>query len=233
MSIFKKLMTAFRGGVREVGESIVDANGVRIFEQEIADSKAALDKAKHNLTGVMAKRMQVQREIDRIEREITEHENYAAQALEKGEESLALEIAEKIAGLEADLNEQKEVHKSFDGHVSRLKEQIKKAERNVKEYERQLAMVKTTDSVQKATAAVSENFSSSNSNILSAKASLDRIKARQQEREDRLSAAQELSEEATDKGLHDKLEAAGIKQGNGSKANDVLARLKAKQSKAE
>ena len=35
MSILKKIATAFRGGAREIGELVVDANGTRIFEQEI------------------------------------------------------------------------------------------------------------------------------------------------------------------------------------------------------
>ena len=38
MSVFKKIMTALRGGAREAGEAIVDANGIRIFEQEIKDA---------------------------------------------------------------------------------------------------------------------------------------------------------------------------------------------------
>ena len=47
MSILKKIATAFRGGAREVGELIVDANGTRIFEQEIKDAQDHMHKAKH------------------------------------------------------------------------------------------------------------------------------------------------------------------------------------------
>ena len=32
MSVLKKIMTAVRGGAREVGEFVVDANGTRIFD---------------------------------------------------------------------------------------------------------------------------------------------------------------------------------------------------------
>ena len=46
MSILKKLFTAVRGGAREAGQAIVDANGIRIFEQEIADAQNALQRAK-------------------------------------------------------------------------------------------------------------------------------------------------------------------------------------------
>jgi len=54
MSIFKKIMTAIRGGASEAGEAIIDANATRIFEQEIRDAENHLTKAKRDLTGVMA-----------------------------------------------------------------------------------------------------------------------------------------------------------------------------------
>ncbi|HJN50886.1 MAG: PspA/IM30 family protein [Pseudomonadales bacterium] len=228
MSILSKIMTAVRGGAREVGELVVDANGTRIFEQEIQDAKTHLNKAKHDLTDVMAKQMQAGRKVESLKKEVEEHEGYAGQALEKGNEELALEIAEKIATLEADLTEQEEVHKSFSTHANRLKDLVKKTERQIKEYERQLTMVKTTESVQKASAAITDNFSSSSSRILSAKDSLDRIKKRQQDNFDRLSAAEDLEAENSEKGLQDKMNAAGIGE-TATTASSVLDRIKAKK----
>ena len=46
MSVLNKVFTAIRGGAREVGESIVDANSVRIFEQEIKDAEELADFCK-------------------------------------------------------------------------------------------------------------------------------------------------------------------------------------------
>ncbi len=228
MSILKKIATAFRGGAREVGELIVDANGTRIFEQEIKDAQDHMHKAKQDLTDVMAKQMQASRKVESIKRDIAEHEGFATQALDKGNEGLALEIAEKIASLEAELVEQEEVHHQFAAHVARLKDLVKKTERQIKEYERQLTMVKTTESVQKASAAITDNFASSNSKILSAKDSLERIKQRQQDQFDRMAAAEELVNEASDKSLTDKMREAGIGE-ESSNASSVLERLKAKQ----
>lgn len=228
MSILRKIMTAVRGGAREIGELVVDANGTRIFEQEIKDAQTHLNKAKHDLTDVMAKQMQAGRQVESLKREIEEHEGFAGQALEKGDEELALEIAEKIAVLEVDLGEQEEVFKSFSSHSARLKDLVKKTGRQIKEYERQLTMVKTTESVQKASAAITDNFSSSNSRILSAKDSLDRIKKRQQDNFDRLAAAEELQSESSEKGLQDRMKAAGI-GATSTTANSVLDRIKAKQ----
>lgn len=226
MSILKKIMTAVRGGAREIGELVVDANGTRIFEQEIEDAKTHLDRAKRDLTGVMAKQMQAGRQLETLKKDIAEHEGFAGQALEKSNEGLALEIAEKIATMEQEQGDQQEVYNSFSQHATRLKGLVKKTERQLKEYERQLTMVKTTESVQKASAAITDNFASSNSKILSAKDSLERIKQRQQDTFDRLAAAEALEDENSDKGLQDKMREAGIGE-QATSANSVLERIKA------
>ena len=116
----------------------------------------------------------------------------------------------------------------LEGNANRLKELVKKSERQVAEYKRQLSMVKTTESVQKATSAITDNFSSSNSKLLSAKDSLERIKAKQQKFDDKMKAAELLDSEDSDSSLQAQLKAAGIGSQDNS-ANSVLARLKAKQ----
>ncbi|QTE95747.1 PspA/IM30 family protein [Shewanella algae] len=228
MGILNKILTAFRGGANEVGQSIVDANSTRIFEQEIRDAEKHLTKAKRELTDVMAKEMQASREIDRIKRAVAEHEGYATQALEKGNETLALEVAEKIAQLEMELAEQQTANDSFSAHAARLKDLVKKTERQLADYQRQLSMAKTTESVQKATASITDSFASSNSKLLNAKDSLERIKARQQQFDDRLKAAENLEAENSDQSLKAKLAEAGIGEQK-SNASDVLERLKAKK----
>ncbi|MDT3273251.1 PspA/IM30 family protein [Shewanella sp. SP2S2-4] len=229
MGILNKILTAFRGGATEVGQSIVDANSTRIFEQEIRDAEKHLTNAKRELTDVMAKEMQASREIDRLKRSIVEHEGYATQALDKGNEALAIEVAEKIAQLDQELAEQQTANDSFSAHAARLKDLVKKTERQLSDYQRQLSMVKTTESVQKATATITDSFASSNSKLLNAKDSLERIKARQQQFDDRLKAAETLADENSDKSLQSKLAEAGIGEQK-SNANAVLDRIKARKS---
>lgn len=228
MSILSKIFTAIKGGAREVGESIVDANGIRIFEQEIADAQNALQNAKRNLTEVMAKEMQTKRKVTALNESIAEHEDYAAQALEKGDEALAMEIAEKIAQFENEKVELDEVLATYSNSVSQLKVQVKEAEKTIKENQRQLSMVKTTESVQKATMAVNTTLASNNSSMSSAKASLERIKQRQADRADQLSAAKTLENEETGGDLKAKMAAAGIGESK-SNSSDILERIKAKK----
>ncbi|WOH39374.1 PspA/IM30 family protein [Thalassotalea fonticola] len=228
MSIFKKIMTAIRGGATEMGEGIVDANATRIFEQEIRDAENHLTKAKRDLTSVMAQQMASSRDVDKVKRDIAEHEGYVAQALEKNNEALALQVAEKIASLENELSTGQQALDSFSTNADRLKDLVKKGERQVAEYKRQLSMVKTTDSVQKATSAITDNFSSSSSKLLNAKDSLERIKAKQQKFDDQLKAAEVLDAENSDSSLEAQLKEAGIGSQDNS-ANSVLERIKAKQ----
>ena len=221
-------MTAIRGGATEIGEGIVDANSTRIFEQEIRDAENHLTKAKRDLTSVMAQQMAANRDVDRIKRDVAEHEGYVAQALDKNNETLALQVAEKIASLENELVSQQQALDSFTTSADRLKELVKKSERQVNEYKRQLSMVKTTESVQKATSAITDNFASSNSKLLNAKDSLERIKAKQQKFDDQLKAAEVLESEDSDSSLAAQLKEAGIGSQDNS-ANSVLDRIKAKQ----
>ncbi|MDA7745944.1 PspA/IM30 family protein [Psychromonas sp.] len=227
MSIFKKIITAVRGGASEAGEAIVDANSTRIFEQEIRDSEKHITIAKRDLTEVMAKQMQAARELSQLQASIKEHEGYAMQALNQGNEALAIEVAEKIAELETNAADQQQANESFLKSADRLKELIKKSERQLTEYKRQLTMVKTTESVQKATSAITDNFSASNSKLLNAKDSLERIKKKQAMFDDKLKAAEQLESETPEQDLKKKLQAAGI-GAQANSAQSVLDRLKNK-----
>ena len=63
MGLLKKIFTAIRGGATEAGEAFVDANSIRILEQEIKDADNHITKAKQDLTTVIAKEMAASREI--------------------------------------------------------------------------------------------------------------------------------------------------------------------------
>jgi len=228
MSIFKKIITAVRGGAREAGEAVVDANATRIFEQEIRDSEKHITLAKRDLTEVMAKQMQAERELAQLQASIKEHEGYAMQALNQNNEALAIEVAEKIAELESNAVDQQQANESYLKSADRLKELIKKSERQLTDYKRQLSMVKTTQSVQKATSAITDNFTASNSKLLNAKDSLERIKQKQAMFDDQLKAAEQLTAENSNTSLQAKLQQAGIGAQQAS-AQSILDRLKTKQ----
>ncbi len=231
MSIFNKLITAVRGGATEAGQAVVDSQAIRILDQELRDSKTALKEAKTNLTTIMAEKMGLERKVKDFTDKIKEHENYAIQAMDKNDESLALEVADKIAEFEHELTIQQGILDGYESKVSSLKKMIRQTERNIQAMEREISVVKTTDKVQKANDMAAAKFSGSASSLTSATDSLERIKARQQKREDQATAALELESEENGGDLQGRLKEAGIVNADSS-ASSVLERLKKQQGKS-
>ena len=231
MSIFKKIWTAVRGGANEAGEAIVDSQALRILDQEIRDAAKELDKAKASLTTVMAQKMAVERKVKELKNSVEEHEGYAIKALDGGQESLAVEIAEKIASLSNDLQPQEAVLESHTGSVNQLKKAIKQTASRLDAMKREVAIIKSTESVQKAQAALKSRMAGSSSSMTSATESIKRIKQRQQERTDRMNATLELEKEQSGGDLSAKMREAGI-IGKGPTGNSILEKLKSKQAGA-
>jgi phage shock protein A len=231
MSIFSKLITAVRGGATEAGQAVVDSQAIRILDQELRDSKTALKEAKTNLTTIMAEKMGLERKVKDFTDKIKEHENYAIQAMDKNDESLALEVADKVAEFEHELTIQQGILDGYESKVSSLKKMIRQTERNIQAMDREISVVKTTDKVQKANDLAAAKFSGSASALTSATDSLERIKARQQKREDQTTAALELESEENGSDLQDRLKNAGIVNADSS-GSSVLERLKKQQGKS-
>ncbi len=229
MSIWTKVVTAVRGGVSETGEAIVDHQALRILDQEIRDADNALSKSKEALTDIIAKRKLADRKVESLKSSRTEYEGFAMQALDKGDESLAGEIAEKIAGMETQLSGEEALAKSFADSEAQLRQAVAQTESNLKRLKQQVDTVKATEKVQKAQAAVAARHSGAGSSMRSAVDSLERLKARQAERSAKFEAASELAASTEEVSLDQKLKAAGIVDG-GAGGNDVLARLRAKRA---
>lgn len=229
MSVIKKVMTLLRSSVREIGESVVDANATQIYEQEIVDSKRSIELARADLTGVMAKEMQSAREIERLRAEMLRYEGLAVEALDKSKESLAEEVAAQVAALEAQLEAQSKAHAGYALQVSRLKDLIKTAEGRIREHERELAMAKTTESVYRATQSISDNIGSGGSRLVNARESLERIKQRHEDLSDRMTAAEQLDHEFGHGALERKLAEAGIGDEVDRKRR-VMERIRARQA---
>ena len=228
MSIWNKVVTAIRGGVNEAGEAIVDSQALRILDQEIRDADGELRRSKEGLANMMAKHKLSQNKVDGLQAKITEYEGYAMQAMDKGDDVLATDVAEKIAELENQFASEKDMADQYATSVADLRRAVSQAEGNLRRLKQQVDVVKATESVHKAQAAVAHRHSGANSKMRTAVDSLERIKQKQAERSAQMDAASELANEAGEGSLDAKLKAAGIGKGE-SDRSAVLARLKAKR----
>jgi hypothetical protein len=230
MNIWSKMLTALRGGVNEAGEAIIDGQALRILDQEIRDASQELKQSKDSLAEVMARQKLAEEKCQQLKQSISEHEGYALKALEKNDESLAQEVAQRIAIFEDALQSEQKMALEFAQSVEKLRTAIAQAETHIKRLKQQVDTVKATDNVQRAQAAIAERHSGTHAKLQTAMASLDRIKERQALKSAQMQAAQEMAQQPADNDvLKAKLEAAGITT-SGTAASDVLARLKAKNA---
>lgn len=227
MNIWEKMMTALRGGVNEAGEAIVDTQALRILDQEVRDATEELKQSKDGLATIIARQKLAEEKCTQLKNGIAEYEGYAEQALSKGDEKLALEVAQKIADLENQLGSEQEAAKNYEASANQLRNAIKVADQNIKRLKQQVDTVKATENVQRAQAAVAERHSGTNSRLRTAMESLERIKEKQELKTAQMQAASELAHETSPDSLQQKLQDAGIVS-SGKSAQDVLDRLKKK-----
>jgi len=228
MNVWSKMLTALRGGANEVGEAVVDSQALRILDQEIRDADVELRKSKEALAEIMAKQKLASDKVNKSAASIAEYEQYALKALDAGNETLAKEVAEKIANLEVEQASEREQAEGFAASVAQLRKAVTQAEGNIKRLKQQVDTVKATESVHKAQMAVAQRYGGSQAKLQTAVESLERIKQKQAERAAKMEASAELAAtSAPDDSLEAKLRAAGIKADNAS-ADSVLARLKDK-----
>ncbi|RMX10284.1 PspA/IM30 family protein [Allofranklinella schreckenbergeri] len=229
MTVWSKLITALRGSAHEAGEALIDSQALRILDQEIRDADADLRKSKEALAEIIAKEKLARGKLEQAAQKIAQYEGYAVKALEAGDEPLALDVAAKIAALEAAQGEDQTQAEQFAHSASQLRQAIAQAEAHIRRLKQQADTVKATENVQRAQATVAERYSGGQSRVQTALDSLERIKQKQAERGARLQAAAELAQENAEDALQARLRSAGITP-EAQGASAVLERLKARQN---
>lgn len=228
MSVWKKLVTAVKGGVNEAAESVADSQALRILDQEIREAKEELRRSDHSLTQIMAKRKLAEQKVVSLESSIKEYETHAMAANSKGDQQLALDCAQKVVELRGQQDAEQQYLDQFNASEKTLRQNISQAKSNLRRMEQQVDMVKATESVQKAQTAVSSRHTGANSKMKTAAESLTRIQEKQKMRAAELESANELAADESGDELSKRLQEAGIAGGSNS-ADDELARILGKQ----
>ena len=188
-TVLKKILTAMRGGVNELGEAVVDGQGNRILEQELRDSEHELKQAKQELASLMAEAAPLARQIRTEQDSAAKREDDARKAIAAGQEDLAREVAERIVGHERRASELTQTRELLQQRIVGLKDRVQKAEKQLADYRRELQVVKTNERVLRTTAQIDTNINSQQSSLSTAKETLERIRERQAREEDRQTAS--------------------------------------------
>ncbi|MBJ6137093.1 PspA/IM30 family protein [Marinobacter litoralis] len=228
MSIWRKLNTLFRASAHEPVAKLVEANDLRIFEQELRDAEQAIARSKRELAYLMAEKTRLERDNDGLQAAIAKREQQASQALEQSDEALALELANLIAEDETVLQRQQQQHAKLQQQENQLRRQLRDSGRALKHFHSEMRLAKANRHAEQVTRQLRGHASGLHSHMEELNVSASRIRARQTEAEDVEAALTELDAEQNNGDLDARLKAAGIDNGD-SNGEKVLARLKARQ----
>jgi len=194
MRIMTKLFTAVRGGARESAEIVIDANGLRIFAQEIHECENHITQSKHQLASIIAEKMRLKREIDNLEKTINQFEQRMADHLGNEDEASALKLAQMVCDKESLLKRQRQHCEKLTQHEDQLQQTLQKMISQLDSYRSELRMAKATGKMQSAQSKLANHNNGAVSRFGDMQDSLSRIQERQQAFADNMDAMEQLDE---------------------------------------
>ena len=216
MTIWRKVGTLFRAQAQEPLEHLVDANALRIMEQELRDTEQAMLRAKRELACLMASSKQLQRSNQQLADELIAREAQAQQAMTRDEAGLAYELAEWIAEHENQLQQQRQQAE----HLQREAAQLHQS------YRRELQLARANRNAEQVLNNLGGHTQGLQTHMGDLASSLERIRRQQSSFSDVDNAMRTLQQEDDGSALDARLQQAGINTGR-SDANSVLSRLRA------
>ena len=224
MSMWKQIVTLFRGTAHEAGQSIVDRKALVILDQQIRDARTAQGKARDDLATLTAKRRLIEKDVEALAGQQSKYEASARAAMGRGDMDLAREVAERLAAIESEQALKAPQIADMRAAEDRIRGIIKQSDGKIEALSREVEVVRANESVQKAQASVAASYGGTISSMGSAADSLKRIKEQQAIRDEKFKASAELEDMRTGADLDAKLRNAGLLEGHSS-VDDILARL--------
>lgn len=182
--MFKTITTIFRAQLAEAEEAIFDANATRLLEQRLREANAAFGAGKRDLAMVLAEEAGERRLAADTGARIEEDEAVAMAAIAKGNETEAVRLAERIAGLTDDLKAHELSASDCAEAAHRIRRSLEANARLLGELRRGLATAKAAAAVSRANQRSLNAAGVSDSAIQEARRTLERIRVRQSEQRD-------------------------------------------------
>lgn len=228
--MFKTVLTLFRGSFAAAGEELEDRSALLILDQQMRDAAAAVERAKRALALAIAQDQQEGRRLDATNARISDLDTRAVAALDGGREDLARAAAEAIAGLEADRDAALTARALFATEIARLRRHVSGAEVRIAALDRGRRIARASEAVRALRRGGIEAARPYESTLPEAERTLARLRERQQEAQAADDALIEMDAANGPLATAEKLAEQGFGPRMRSTADDVLARLKARQA---
>lgn len=231
MNLVSQLITIMRGGSREAAERIIDANSLRLLDQQIHECEAVIQQSRRDLTQVVAERISVERRSAGIREVIYGKEALARQAIDKDEPDLARELAGVIGEQCRQLDMEQAALKDLRNHEQELTNMLKDAVSQIREYRRHMGLLKATSRAQVATRRLDNRGQRLVTSLDDIAQTTERIRAAQQSLSDQIEASRTVAANLNGDDMGEHLRKAGLVQDDYS-AESVLKRLRQTEASA-
>jgi phage shock protein A len=226
--MFKTLVTLIRGATAAAEQELADRNALLLLDQQIRDATNSLERAKKALALTMGQDREEAARIAAAERRIADLEARVTAALQVGDEAIAREGAEAIAGLEADRDSYCAAKALFEPEIHRLREYVAQAQQRLLALERGRRIARAAESIRVMRRGGVEEEGPHRATLSEAEATLGRLRNRQAEIRAADEALDELEAASRPETIAEKLAAKGFGPVVKTTADDVLARLRAR-----
>ena len=223
MSVWSKLVTAIKGGANEVAEATVDANLMRILDQETREAKTAISKARDEKSRMAANRITKEKSVAEMMAEIERRTAAARVAKQNDDEALAVEIIESVLKLRDKVEEDQALVDQYRQTEEGMNVALKQSQSRIEMLGRKREAAKVNEALIAAQKASAINTSSSSDKLSNAMASLERLEQRQTHQQAVLMAADEDARLISGEALEDKIKALEAPARNDVQA--ILAKL--------
>lgn len=222
MSMIRKLNTLFRASAREAVEHVVDANEVRIYEQEIIDAEASLGQRRSLMAEMIGNRKELEAEIRRVRESMARREEELARlpASECTEALLEL-AAEEIAASETQLEQLQGEQQRLHLAVQELEITLRGLMREIRQHRRDLKALRSQSQLVCRTGAAN----TLNGRLQALRQTRSRISERASGCEQLEAGVAEMSERLDGDPLQRALDSSGASE-QAAHVGRVLARLK-------
>src|SRR5690349_9793514 len=226
-TMFKTVLTLFRGTVAVAEEELQDRTALVILDQQMRDAAAAVDRSKRALALAIAQDQQEGKRLEATCARIADLEVRAGAALDAGREDLAREAAQAIANLEAERDAARTARTLFASEIARLKRHVAGAEARIGELDRGRRIARAAEAVRNLRRGGIEAARPYECTLPEAEATLKRLRERQIEAQAADEALMELDAATGPLSVAERLAEQGFGPRIKTTADDVLARLKA------
>lgn len=149
MSIFNKLISSIRDNSATKDEEVViDTQVLHKLNLELNDAREEINRSKIKLIDGLNKEKIAIDKYNKLKSQINTYIQYATDALEKGNEALAIKTSKVIAGCESQLALEDKAKIDSSQSVKELRRTTICANINVKRLQQQISMYKTTGIIQ-------------------------------------------------------------------------------------